>query len=227
MTFQSDLFVGKYAFVTGDMSGIGAAIAEQLAALGACVVAAGLPATSTMHDTYKSEVKKVALDVRSNDNITRVLGSFDRLDIVVNCAAVISRVEERKLEVFERVVDINLTGTMRVCTAAHDLLKASSGCIVNTASMLSYIGGGLLPAYSASKGAISQLTKSLAIAYAADETRVNAIAPGWIATPLTQTLQNDDARSKRIIARTPMARWGPARRLQRSQCFCARRQHPS
>jgi NAD(P)-dependent dehydrogenase (short-subunit alcohol dehydrogenase family) len=121
---------------------------------------------------------------------------------------VISRVEEHRIEVFERVMDINLNGTMRVCSAARELLKASSGCIVNTASMLSFFGGGLVPAYSASKGAVAQLTKSLALAYAADGIRVNAIAPGWIATPLTQALQDDDGRSQAILDRTPMRRWG-------------------
>jgi NAD(P)-dependent dehydrogenase (short-subunit alcohol dehydrogenase family) len=87
-------------------------------------------------------------------------------------------------------------------------LRTSSGCIVNTASMLSFFGGGLVPAYSASKGGIAQLTKSLAIAYAADGIRVNAIAPGWIATPLTQALQSDGERSQAILQRTPLGRWG-------------------
>ena len=109
---------------------------------------------------------------------------------------------------FERVLDINLNGTMRVCASSRELLKASSGCIVNTASMLSFFGGGLVPAYSASKGGVAQLTRSLAIAYASDNIRVNALAPGWIATPLTQALQDDDARSHGILERTPMKRWG-------------------
>ena len=74
--------------------------------------------------------------------------------------------------------------------------------------MLSFFGGGLVPGYSASKGGVAQLTKSLAIAYAADGIRVNAVAPGWIATPLTQALQDDPARSAPILARTPMGRWG-------------------
>ena len=74
--------------------------------------------------------------------------------------------------------------------------------------MLSFFGGGLVPGYSASKGGIAQLTKSLAIAYAADGIRVNAIAPGWIATPLTQALQDDPARAAPILARTPLGRWG-------------------
>jgi NAD(P)-dependent dehydrogenase (short-subunit alcohol dehydrogenase family) len=97
---------------------------------------------------------------------------------------------------------------MRVCAAARDGLKARRGCIVNTASMLSFFGGGLVPGYSASKGGVAQLTKSLAIAYAADGIRVNAVAPGWIATPLTQPLQDDPARAAPILARTPMGRWG-------------------
>ena len=86
--------------------------------------------------------------------------------------------------------------------------KKDNGCIINTASMLSFFGGGLVPAYSASKGGIAQLTKSLAIAYAEQGIRVNAIAPGWIATPLTQALQDDPERSAPIMARTPMKRWG-------------------
>jgi NAD(P)-dependent dehydrogenase (short-subunit alcohol dehydrogenase family) len=110
--------------------------------------------------------------------------------------------------VFEHVLNVNLTGTMRVCSAARALLRDSKGCIVNTASMLSFFGGGLSPAYSASKGGVAQLTKSLAIAYAADGIRVNAVAPGWIATPLTDALQHDDARSNAIVERTPMRRWG-------------------
>ena len=74
--------------------------------------------------------------------------------------------------------------------------------------MLSFFGGGLVPGYSASKGGVAQLTKSLAIAYAIDGIRVNAVAPGWIATPLTQALQDDPSRSEPILARTPMRRWG-------------------
>jgi NAD(P)-dependent dehydrogenase (short-subunit alcohol dehydrogenase family) len=208
MTFQNHLLEGKVAFVTGGFSGIGAAVANALAQLGAKTVAAGLPLPDGAPDTLNREIGRVTLDVRSSDDVAAALNAFERLDIVVNCAGVISRVEEHRIEVFERVMDINLNGTMRVCSAARELLKASAGCIVNTASMLSFFGGGLVPAYSASKGAVAQLTKSLALAYAADGIRVNAIAPGWIATPLTQTLQDDDGRSQAILERTPMRRWG-------------------
>jgi NAD(P)-dependent dehydrogenase (short-subunit alcohol dehydrogenase family) len=208
MTFQQGLLKGKTALVTGGLTGIGAAIAAQLAALGADVVAAGLPAAAGDADMLPPSVTKATLDVASAESVDALLGGFERLDIVVNCAGVIRRGAEHELEVFEQVLGINLTGTMRVCTAARALLRASSGCIVNTASMLSFFGGGLVPAYSASKGGIAQLTKSLAIAYAADGIRVNAVAPGWIATPLTRALQNDGERSQAILQRTPLGRWG-------------------
>jgi 2-dehydro-3-deoxy-D-gluconate 5-dehydrogenase len=208
MTFQTNLLEGKAALVTGGLSGIGAAIANALAQLGATTVAAGLPLPEGAPDTLNRDIERVTLNVRSTDDVAAVVNTFERLDIVVNCAGVISRIEEHRIEVFERLMDINLNGTMRVCAAARELLKASAGCIVNTASMLSFFGGGLVPAYSASKGAVAQLTKSLALAYAADGIRVNAIAPGWIATPLTQVLQDDDGRSQAILERTPMRRWG-------------------
>ena len=129
---------------------------------------------------------------------------------MVNCAGVIRRGEELDPAVFAKVVDINLTGTMRVCAAVRPRLSETGGggTITNTASMLSFFGGGLVPGYAASKGGVAQLTKSLAIAYAPDGIRVNAIAPGWIKTPLTAELRADPARNDAILARTPLKRWG-------------------
>jgi NAD(P)-dependent dehydrogenase (short-subunit alcohol dehydrogenase family) len=133
----------------------------------------------------------------------------------------IRRGDEHDIETFERVIAVNLNGTMRMCAAARPLLAKSRGSIVNTASMLTFFGGGLVPAYSASKGGVAQLTKSLAIAYAADGIRVNAVAPGWIATPLTQALQEDDGRSQAILERTPMKRWGLPEDVARVTAFLA------
>ena len=133
---------------------------------------------------------------------------MDRLDILVNCAGIIRRGAEHDVEVFEQVIDVNLVGTMRCCAAARPLLAKQGGSIVNIASMLSFFGGGLVPGYSASKGGVAQLTKSLAIAYAAERIRVNALAPGWIATSLTRALQDDDTRNRAVLDRTPMKRWG-------------------
>src|SRR4029078_4381743 len=125
-------------------------------------------------------------------------------------------------DVFAEVVDINLTGMMRVCAAARPRLAASGGgTITNTASMLSFFGGGLVPAYAASKGGVAQLTKSLAIAYAPDGIRVNAVAPGWIATPLTGPLRHDPARHDPILARTPLGRWGEPEEVAAAVIFLA------
>ena len=161
------------------------------------------------------------VDVTKSDQIEAAIDMVERIDIVVNCAGIIKRVEEHALDVFEQVLAVNLTGTMRVCTAARRKLAASRGCIVNMASMLSFFGGGLVPAYSASKGGVAQLTKSLAIAYAPDGIRVNAVAPGWIATPLTQALQDDPARAGPILSRTPLARWGAPADVAGAVCFLA------
>ncbi|HTH58832.1 MAG TPA: SDR family oxidoreductase [Paraburkholderia sp.] len=208
MTFQKDILAGKVALVTGGFSGIGAKVAAQLHALGAEVTAAGIVPSSGADRELPASVHQRELDVASQQQIDALVESFERLDIVVNCAGMIRRVEEFDIDVFEQVLNVNLSGTMRVCSAARTRLADAKGCIVNTASMLSFFGGGLVPAYSASKGGVAQLTKSLAIAYAPDGIRVNAVAPGWIATPLTDALQHDDARSQAILDRTPLRRWG-------------------
>lgn len=216
MTYRSGLFEGKRAVVAGATQGIGATIANHLAALGARVTALGLGSgDGTLHDSV--EVKQA--DVTSPASIDAALAGVGDLDIVFNCAGIIQRGAEHDPDVFSRVLEVNLTGTMRVCTATRDRLKARRGCIVNTASMLTFFGGGLVPGYAASKGGVGQLTKSLAIAYAPDAIRVNAIAPGWIATPLTQALQDDPARSGPILARTPMARWGTPEDVARAAVF--------
>lgn len=205
--------MSRHILVIGGTSGIGAGIAQAFKTQdpGNEVMVTGATQAEVDRARQTDAFMAIAtnvLDVRDNDAVTALMAKLERLDVVVNCAGVIRRGDELNPEVFASVVDINLNGTMRVCAAARSHLKQTSGCIINTASMLSYFGGGLVPAYSASKGGIAQLTKSLAIAYAADGIRVNAIAPGWIATPLTQALQADPARSGPILARTPMGRWG-------------------
>ena len=199
------------AVVVGGSSGIGAAIAQALQASGRQVIATGATEAEVQRavsDRAMQHVQLRQLDVRNNDAIQSLFGELPRLDVLVNCAGVIRRGAELDPTVFAEVLDINLNGTMRCCAAARPLLAQSRGCIINTASMLSFFGGGLVPAYSASKGGVAQLTKSLAIAYAAEGIRVNAVAPGWIATPLTQALQDDPERSGAILGRTPLGRWG-------------------
>jgi NAD(P)-dependent dehydrogenase (short-subunit alcohol dehydrogenase family) len=208
MTFNDNLFAGKVALVTGGTQGIGAGIATHLARLGARVIAAGINVEPSVREAGEGSIETLNLDVADQASVEAMFAGIGSLDLLINCAGIIKRGEEHKVEVFQQVIEVNLTGTMRVCTAARPLLGRSKGCIVNTASMLTFFGGSLVPAYSASKGGIGQLTKSLALAYAADGIRVNAIAPGWIATPLTTALQNDPTRSGPILARTPLGRWG-------------------
>ncbi len=196
-------FRDRKVLVTGGRSGIGLGIARAFQRAGATVIVAGL-ATDDRQDDLIVET----LDVTDAQAVDRLAKGLDRLDVLVNAAGMIRRGDEMDPDVFARVVDVNLNGTMRVSAAMRPLLAEAGGSIVNLASMLSFFGGGLVPGYSASKGAIAQLTKSLAIAWAPQGIRVNAVAPGWIATPLTQALQDDPVRSAAVLSRTPMGRWG-------------------
>ena len=203
----------RTALVTGGTSGIGLAISLALAADECRVLATGL--TTAEIEQFRASVTDVGaveaatLDVSRVEDVERVVGLLPRLDILVNCAGTIRRGgAEHDPAVFAQVIDVNLNGTMRVCAAAFPLLEKSGGCVLNVASMLSYFGSGFVPAYSASKGGIAQLTKSLAIAWAPKGIRVNAIAPGWIETPMTQPLVDDPARRQAILDRTPLGRWG-------------------
>jgi NAD(P)-dependent dehydrogenase (short-subunit alcohol dehydrogenase family) len=203
--FALDLFKAKSVLVTGGTSGIGLGAALAFRDLGAAVLATDAECERAGADAASSGIAFRRLDVRDGAAIGALVG---RLDVVVNAAGVIRRDVEHDPEVFAEVVAINLTGTMRVCAAAKPKLIASGGSVVNMASMLAFFGGPRVPGYSASKGGIAQLTKSLAAAWANEGVRVNAVAPGWIATPLTEALRQDAEKSAPILARTPMARWG-------------------
>jgi NAD(P)-dependent dehydrogenase (short-subunit alcohol dehydrogenase family) len=197
-----------HALVTGGARGIGQAIALALIEAGYTVTATGLTQAEIEAAEKVDGLDLRVLDVTDPHAVARLVGDLDRLDALVNCAGMVMRGGvEYELENFEKVIAVNLTGTMRMCAAAKPLLARQGGAIVNTASMLSYFGGPLVPGYTASKGGVAQLTKSLAAHWAPDGIRVNAIAPGWVETELTRALVEDPARSQGVLSRTPMARW--------------------
>lgn len=198
----------KQALITGGARGIGFGIAEAMLAAGYAVTVTGLTQEEVAAVPPRDHLSAVALDVTDDAQAAAVLARFERLDALVNCAGMILREgKEFTLEGFQKVIDVNLTGTMRMCLGAKPLLEKTGGAIVNTASLWSFFGGGLTPAYTASKGGVLQLTKALAVAWA-PAIRVNAIAPGWIETELTKGAREDAARNEAIIARTPFGRWG-------------------
>ena len=197
------------ALITGGTTGIGFGIASAMVEAGYEVTVTGLTDEQVAATPQRQRLSAVKLDVTSDASVAAVLAPFDELAALVNCAGVIFRnFAEYDIKTFQKVIDVNLTGTMRMCVGARPKLAAARGAIVNTGSMLSFFGGPAIPAYTASKGGVAQLTKALAVAWAPEGIRVNAIAPGWIATELTRGLVEDEDRSAAILGRTPMQRWG-------------------
>lgn len=199
----------RQAIVTGGTRGIGEAISRALAEAGYAVAACGLGDEEIAAFVPDSRIETKRLDVTDAASVGALFSGRERLDLLVNCAGVIQRGgKEFEIDAFKLTLDVNLVGTMRMCLAAKPLLAKTGGSIVNTASMLTFQGSPFVPGYAASKGGVGQLTKSLAAAWAGEGVRVNAIAPGWIATELTRPLVEDAARAAPILARTPMGRWG-------------------
>jgi NAD(P)-dependent dehydrogenase (short-subunit alcohol dehydrogenase family) len=209
MSLAEGTFSGQVVVVTGGTSGIGAATALRFAGLSARVVAIGLNAdgeTVPRHD----DVRCVEYDMRDRDGVRAVFADEARIDVLVNCAGLSRDRGEWTEDGFDEVMDVNLAAAFRASVTARAKLARTRGSIVNIASMYSTFGSADRPAYSASKGGMVQLTKSLAIDYAGEGIRVNAVAPGWIETPLSRGLFADKPVSDPIKARIPMGRWGVA-----------------
>ncbi len=210
MNFRFD-FTGKTVLVTGGVSGIGGAASVAFRRAGARVIACGLTVDELAHARAHASFEGIEiepLDVTDRVAVDALIGGLPALDYVVNSAGTIRRDAEHDPDVFDQVLDVNVSGGMRVCAAARPLLKRSGGAIVFIASVMSYFGGPRQPAYSTSKGAVRNLTMSLACAYAADGIRVNAVAPGWVVTNLSRGAREDEARNAAIMARVPFGRWG-------------------
>ncbi|MCP1471261.1 NAD(P)-dependent dehydrogenase (short-subunit alcohol dehydrogenase family) [Sphingobium sp. OAS761] len=218
-------FSGKTVLVTGGTGGIGGAVATAFANAGASVIATGWGAAEL--DARRSDPAFAGIDIRELDvgddaAVEALADATQSLDVLVNCAGISARDRPFEVATFQRNYDINMLGTLRMCNAFLPHLEASgSGAIVNTASMMSFLGSGTSPAYAAAKGAVAQATKSMAIAWAPKGIRVNAVAPGWIRTPMSANAVHEPEFSARIVARTPMAGWGESENLAGPVLFLA------
>jgi 2-dehydro-3-deoxy-D-gluconate 5-dehydrogenase len=224
---------GRIALVTGGNGGIGRGIALGLAQAGADLVIAArneaknAAAVDELHRLGRRAIA-VTCDVQDRAQIEVAVeatrSEFGRLDILVNNAGVAGggRPEEIPMETWDRVVGTNLTAMFEACQVAFPLLKASGhGKVINIASEYSLFGSSRAIPYSASKGGVVQLTKSLAAAWAVDQIQVNAIVPGWITTEMTQGVKSNEAFSDQIIARTPARRFGEPEDLAGAGVFLA------
>ena len=204
----------KTAVITGGGTGIGLATAGRLASDGFRVLAAGLDCD----DSIPSGVEFIKTNVNDPEEIDALVRKAETIDALVNCAGVLRHEKEWNVEDFKFVLDVNLTASLAVATASLPKLEAAGGSIVNIASMWSFFGSAGSPAYSASKGAIVSLTRSMAVAWGQRGIRVNAVAPGWVETRLSLRARMDPDRAPKIASRIPLGRWAaPRESCQRDQ----------
>jgi len=226
---------GRVAVVTGGNGGIGRGIALALANAGSAVAVFGRNAEKNQR--VLSELKAVgvpsiavAMDVTNRAGlepaIKRIESELGGIEILVNNAGNVSLsggVLQEKPEDWDSVIETQLNAVFLLSKlAAASMVRRKSGKIINIASMYSYFGSGLIPSYSAAKGAIVQLTKSMAIELAPHNIQVNAIAPGWIETDMTAPVRTMPLNDE-ILARTPAGRWGQADEVGGTAVYLASR----
>lgn len=212
---------GKVAIVTGGNGGIGLGIARGLAQAGADIVICGRnsskidAAVAELRTTSGRRVIGVTADVADAEAVSRLvdatLNEYGGVDILVANAGFNSRKrpEAYTLADWHHIVDTNLTGTFTCCQAVYPAMRSSGGSIITIGSMTSLFGFDVAAVYAASKGAVVQLTKSLAAAWATDGIRVNCLLPGWIDTDLTRGARAAFPQlHEDVVRRTPFRRWG-------------------
>ena len=230
---MNDLFdlTGKVALVTGASTGLGAGLSIGLASAGADIVLVDIVDSS---DTAKkvqamsNKVRVLISDLSSmtgvHDVITNGIDAFGKVDILVNNAGIIRRTPaiDFSEKDWDDVMALNSKAVFFLSQGiARNMIKRKSGKIISIASLLSFQGGITVPSYSASKGAVAQITKALANEWAQHGINVNAIAPGYMITNNTENLRKDPIRTKSITERIPVGRWGTPEDLQGAVVFLA------
>jgi 2-dehydro-3-deoxy-D-gluconate 5-dehydrogenase len=227
---------GRVAVVTGGNGGIGRGIALGLAEAGAAVAVLGR--NDEKNQSVLSELKAIGVrsmalvvDVTNRAGLEPAINKVEKelgsVSILVNNAGTVSLsggVMNEKPEDWDRVIETQLNSVFLLSRlAARSMIRQKSGKIINIASMLSFFGSGLIPSYSAAKGAIVQLTKSMAIEFAPNNIQVNAIAPGWIETDMTAPVRTAamKAMNDEILARTPAGRWGQPKEVAGAAVYLA------
>lgn len=203
--------------ITGGANGIGLATARRWVAAGGCVVLLDINRAAldaAVASLPAGAAHAIPCDVTERDATTAAIAGVEswagRLDALVNAAGMILPAPSEKVEdaAFARVMEVNVAGTMRMCRAAHPLLKAAKGCIVNISSVAGIVGLPYRASYCASKSGVDGLTRILAVEWAPDAIRVNAVAPGYTRTEMTGHLLRDGRLNQdKIEARTPLRRF--------------------
>ena len=229
-TFNSKMFENKIAVVTGVTSGIGQAVAVAFAERGAKVWALGLQAAKAVFPT-SLDIEAVEMDVTDKAAVDTFFAKVDRIDTLFNGAGMgsvseheagMGSVSEHELDTYKKVLEVNLTSVFYISeVAAKALAKSDNPSIINVSSLYAQFGSGIAPAYSCSKGAIDQLTFSHALSMAQAKVRVNAVAPGWIDTPLIQPLKDMPDVFNGIMQRSPMQRLGKPEEISNVVVFLA------